>query len=62
MEVILLITEFILKPVSEHNFLVKAISKLYMASTKDKSLFKKSKNKKVMKLKKLSTKYLNRFD
>jgi hypothetical protein len=38
MEVFLLITEVLLKPVSEHSFLVKAISKLYLAQTKDDSL------------------------
>jgi hypothetical protein len=39
MEVMLLITHALLSPVSEHSFLVKAISKLYMANTTDSKLF-----------------------
>jgi len=62
MEVILLIADFILRPVSMHSFLTKAISKLYKASTKDENLFKKSNNKKAVKMQKLAKKHLKSFD
>ena len=47
MQVFLILAELLLRPVSEHSFLMKAISKLFLASTVDKNLFKPKTNEKV---------------
>ena len=41
MEIVFIIGGFIIAPYAEHNFILKALRKLYLAKTKDKSLFYK---------------------
>ena len=53
MEVVMIFTQLLLYSVSEHSFLEKAISKLYLANTKEMNLFLKSKGKKAYKQKQL---------
>jgi len=44
-----LIGLFFLKPIAHHNYLLKAIQKLYMAKTTNDRVFTKRKNKKIVK-------------
>ena len=51
MEVLLLISEFLIAPLAQHLFVIKAIQKLYMAKTKHQNLFGKPQNDKKQKKK-----------
>ena len=51
MEVLLLISELLISPISTHMFIIKAIQKLFLAKTRHKHLFEKPKNVKKLKKK-----------
>ena len=46
LEILTLVAGFFVLPISEQSFYLKAVSELYLAKTKDKSLFLKKKIKK----------------
>jgi len=48
-EVIMLVIGFLMAPISEHSFIVKAISKLYLARTSQPHIFEKRKGKEAKK-------------
>jgi hypothetical protein len=54
-EVMMIVFSFLLLPISEHSYIVKAMKKLYIARTRDEDLFMKPKEK--PKAKKNKSKY-----
>ena len=58
----MLLAEYLLKPLAEHSFLLKAISKLYLASTVEKDLFKQKTSKKVKRKQQRTQLHLKSFN